>query len=108
MTPLRNFSSPFIVPEGNRFFTAFTFPRETLPSFPGVTLLPSPLSHSLSLWQVHLSTHIGNCSPAQRDQQLSLKGSVPLLSGDQVNLQGFFCQDIPAQLVRVGLLSFWN
>ncbi|KAK1338839.1 hypothetical protein QTO34_019498, partial [Cnephaeus nilssonii] len=50
--------------------------------------------------QVHLSTHIWNCSPAQRDQPLSLEGSVPLLSGDQVNLQGFFSQDIPAQLVR--------
>lgn len=33
---------------------------------------------------------------------------MPLLSGDQVNLQDFLSQDIPAQLVRVGPLSFWN
>ncbi|XP_059036930.1 sal-like protein 2 isoform X1 [Mustela lutreola] len=58
--------------------------------------------------QVHLSTHIWNCSPARRGRQLSLEGPVPLLSGDQVNLQDFLSQDIPAQLVRVGPLSFWN
>lgn len=33
---------------------------------------------------------------------------MPLLSGDQVNLQDFLSQDVPAQLVRVGPLSFWN
>lgn len=33
---------------------------------------------------------------------------MPLLSGDQVNLQDFLSQGIPAQLVRVGPLSFWN
>lgn len=34
---------------------------------------------------------------------------MPLLSGDQVSLQYFLSQDIPAQLVRVGpLLCFWN
>ncbi|CAD7684496.1 unnamed protein product [Nyctereutes procyonoides] len=58
--------------------------------------------------QVHLSTHIWNCSPARRGRQLSLEGPVPLLSGDQVNLQDFLSQDVPAQLVRVGPLSFWN
>nr|XP_023441463.1 sal-like protein 2 isoform X3 [Dasypus novemcinctus] len=58
--------------------------------------------------QVQLSTHVRNCSPAQRGRQLSLEGPVPLLSGDHVNLQDFLSQDIPAQLVGVGPLSFWN
>lgn len=81
--------SSFIVPKG-------TFPSK-VPSFPGVTILPSSpfLSLSLSFWQVHQSTHIWNCSPARRGRQPSLEGPVPLLSGDQVNLQDFLSQDIP-------------
>lgn len=78
--------------QGNGFSIAFTFPSETFSSFPGVTIPPSS-PFSLSFWQVHLSTHIWNCSPLGR--QLSLEGPVPLLSGDQVNLQDFLSQDIP-------------
>ncbi|XP_043841186.1 sal-like protein 2 isoform X1 [Dromiciops gliroides] len=58
--------------------------------------------------QVHLSTHVWNCSPARRGRRLSLEGPVPLLSGGQVKLQDFLSRDVPAQLVGVGPLSFWN
>lgn len=33
---------------------------------------------------------------------------MPVLSGGQVKLQDFLGRDIPAQLVGVGPLSFWN
>lgn len=57
---------------------------------------------------MHLNTRIWNCSPGQRGGQLSLEGLGQPLSGDQVNPQDFLSQGIPAHLVKLGPLSFWN
>ncbi|XP_053121149.1 sal-like protein 2 [Hemicordylus capensis] len=60
--------------------------------------------------QVNLGGHVWSRSnsPTQRGRRLPLEGSVPVLSGSQVKLQDFLGRDIPAQLVGVGPLSFWN
>ncbi|KAJ6652361.1 hypothetical protein lerEdw1_011591 [Lerista edwardsae] len=60
--------------------------------------------------QVNLGSHVWSSnSPARRGgRRLPLEGSVPVLSGGQVKLQDFLGRDIPAQLVGVGPLSFWN
>lgn len=66
--------------------------------------------HALSAHhQVNLGGHAwSSTSLARRGRRLPLEGSVPVLSGGQVKLQDFLGRDIPAQLVGVGPLSFWN
>ncbi|XP_066483876.1 sal-like protein 2 [Tiliqua scincoides] len=59
--------------------------------------------------QINLGGHMWSSNnPARRGRRLPLEGSVPVLSGGQVKLQDFLGRDIPAQLVGVGPLSFWN
>nr|XP_028558341.1 sal-like protein 2 isoform X3 [Podarcis muralis] len=58
--------------------------------------------------QVNLSGHVWSSNQARRGRRLPLEGPVPVLSGGQVKLQDFLGRDIPAQLVGVGPLSFWN
>ncbi|KAM6451633.1 sal-like protein 2 isoform 1-T1 [Liasis olivaceus] len=58
--------------------------------------------------QVHLGSHVWSSSQARRGRRLPLEGPLPVLSGGQVKLQDFLGRDIPAQLVGVGPLSFWN
>ncbi|XP_054850336.1 sal-like protein 2 [Eublepharis macularius] len=58
--------------------------------------------------QVNMSSPAWISNPARHGQRLSLEGPVPVLSGGQVKLQDFLGRDIPAQLVGVGPLSFWN
>ncbi|XP_026577800.1 sal-like protein 2 [Pseudonaja textilis] len=58
--------------------------------------------------QVHLGSHVWSNNQAQRGWHLPLEGPLPVLSGAQVKLQDFLGQDIPAQLVGVDPLSFWN
>nr|XP_033779068.1 sal-like protein 2 [Geotrypetes seraphini] len=58
--------------------------------------------------KVHMSTHVWNSSPIRRGRRFSMDSPVPLLSGGPVKLQDFLARDIPAQLVGVGPLSFWN
>ncbi|XP_062994636.1 sal-like protein 2 isoform X2 [Elgaria multicarinata webbii] len=58
--------------------------------------------------QVNLGSHVWSSSQARRGRRLPLDGPVPVLSGGQVKLQDFLGRDVPAQLVGVGPLSFWN
>ncbi|XP_038596984.1 sal-like protein 2 [Tachyglossus aculeatus] len=58
--------------------------------------------------QVHLSTHVWNCSPALRAQRPSPEGQIPLLSGGPAEPQDLPSRDVPAQLVGAGGPSFWN
>ncbi|XP_029437140.1 sal-like protein 2 [Rhinatrema bivittatum] len=58
--------------------------------------------------KVHMSTHVWNSSPIRRGRRLSMDSPVPLLSGGPVKFQDFLARDIPAQLVGVSPLSFWN
>ncbi|XP_060110712.1 sal-like protein 2 [Heteronotia binoei] len=58
--------------------------------------------------QVNMASPMWSSNPARPGQRLPLEGPVPVLSGGQVKLQDFLGRDIPAQLVGVGPLSFWN
>ncbi|XP_015265159.1 PREDICTED: sal-like protein 2 [Gekko japonicus] len=58
--------------------------------------------------QVNMASPVWSSNPARHGQRLPLEGPVPVLSGGQVKLQDFLGRDIPAQLVGVGPLSFWN
>ncbi|KAM3823031.1 sal-like protein 2 [Vipera latastei] len=58
--------------------------------------------------QVHLGSHVWSNNQMRRARRLPLEGPLPVLSGGQVKLQDFLGRDIPAQLVGVGPLSFWN
>nr|XP_056720060.1 sal-like protein 2 [Euleptes europaea] len=58
--------------------------------------------------QVTMGSPPWSSNPARHGQRLPLDGPVPVLSGGQVKLQDFLGRDIPAQLVGVGPLSFWN
>uniref|UniRef100_A0A8D0GZC5 Sal-like protein 2 n=1 Tax=Sphenodon punctatus TaxID=8508 RepID=A0A8D0GZC5_SPHPU len=65
--------------------------------------------HALAVHhQVQLGTHVWSCGTARRGRRLSLDSPIPVLSGGQVKLQDFLGRDVPAQLVGVGPLSFWN
>ncbi|XP_044277299.1 sal-like protein 2 [Varanus komodoensis] len=57
--------------------------------------------------QVNLGSPVWS-SQARRGRRVPLDGPVPVLSGGQVKLQDFLGRDVPAQLVGVGPLSFWN
>ncbi|KAH0626227.1 hypothetical protein JD844_001072, partial [Phrynosoma platyrhinos] len=57
---------------------------------------------------VNLGSHVWSSSQARRGRRLPLEGTMPGLAGSQVKLQDFLGRDIPAQLVGVGPLSFWN
>nr|XP_060636044.1 sal-like protein 2 [Anolis sagrei ordinatus] len=57
--------------------------------------------------QLNLGSYVWSSSQARR-RRLPLEGSMPGVSGGQVKLQDFLGRDIPAQLVGVGPLSFWN
>nr|QKE59394.1 spalt-like transcription factor 2 [Alligator sinensis] len=48
------------------------------------------------------------CGPARRGRRPTLEGPVPVLAGGTAKLQDFLSRDVPAQLVGVGPLSFWN
>ncbi|NP_001129646.1 spalt-like transcription factor 2 L homeolog [Xenopus laevis] len=56
--------------------------------------------------KVHMSTHVWNNASSRRGRRLSLENISPLLS--PVKLQDFLARDIPAQLVGVSPISFWN
>ncbi|XP_061445908.1 sal-like protein 2 isoform X2 [Rhineura floridana] len=58
--------------------------------------------------QVNLGGHVWSSTQARRGRRLPLEGPMPVLTGGQVKLQDFLGRDIPAQLVGVGPLSFWN
>ncbi|XP_026576345.1 sal-like protein 2 isoform X1 [Pseudonaja textilis] len=58
--------------------------------------------------QVHLGSHVWSNNQARRGRHLPQEGPLPVLTGGQVKLQDFLGRDIPAQLVGVGPLSFWN
>uniref|UniRef100_A0A803K296 Spalt-like transcription factor 2 n=1 Tax=Xenopus tropicalis TaxID=8364 RepID=A0A803K296_XENTR len=64
--------------------------------------------HVLHVHQVHMSTHVWNSTSSRRGRRLSLDNISPLLSGTPVKLQEFLARDIPAQLVGVSPISFWN
>lgn len=73
------------------------------------TVVPSPVSAVSPFFnQVNLGSHVWSSSSVRRGRRLPLEGPVPVLSGGQVKLQDFLGRDIPAQLVGVGPLSFWN
>ncbi|XP_062813364.1 sal-like protein 2 isoform X2 [Anolis carolinensis] len=58
--------------------------------------------------QLNLGSYVWSSSNQARRRRLPLEGSMPGVSGGQVKLQDFLGRDIPAQLVGVGPLSFWN
>ncbi|XP_018099431.1 sal-like protein 2 isoform X2 [Xenopus laevis] len=74
-------------------------------SFLEVSILKKHVQH---VHQVHMSTHVWNNASSRRGRRLSLDNISPLRSGSPVKLQDFLAKDIPAQLVGVSPISFWN